>query len=319
MLAVLRNGGGKSIPEHADVGATHVTDDAHGDRRGINEIRGQHDRALARPQLRCATFGLSPALGIDSRGPDGSPLPSCYHNRPLGGRSERAPGRVNPLCQTPDVSVNVAELVADAREHAPDAVALVEPETGRELTWSELDVAVDRIAGGLSGLGLVAGYRVMIALANRIEFVTTYLGVLRARLVAVPVNPRSATGELVRMMADSGARAVIADSGTVTSVRSAAAGMEDALVGADEELRARAAVPHIVVVGAPTVPGESSYAALHEAPPAAPLPGLQDAEALAVLLYTSGTSGRPRAAMLSLRALLANLEQGAALEPPMIG
>ena len=48
------------------------------------------------------------------------------------------------------------------------------------------------------------------------------------------------------------------------------------------------------------------------------MPPLQDPEKLAALLYTSGTSGRPRAAMLTHRALLANIEQVAAVEPPMI-
>ena len=217
------------------------------------------------------------------------------------------------------MTVNLAELLSAARDQAPDAVALVEAETGREVTWAQLDAQVDRVCRGLSELGLVAGYRVMIALANRVEFVTTYLGVLRARLVAVPVNPRSATGELVRMMADCGARAVVADAVTITGVRSAAAGLHDALIGADDELKARAVVPHVVTVGVPTVPGETSYDALLAAGSTEPLAGPQDAEALAVLLYTSGTSGRPRAAMLTHRALLANIEQAAAVEPPMIG
>jgi long-chain acyl-CoA synthetase len=61
--------------------------------------------------------------------------------------------------------------------------------------------------------------------------------------VAVPVNPRSATGELVRMVADSGARVVVGDGATITMLRQAVAGLEDALVGADEELRSRAVVP----------------------------------------------------------------------------
>ena len=51
---------------------------------------------------------------------------------------------------------------------------------------------------------------------------------------------------------------------------------------------------------------------------ARPVPPLQDPEELAALLYTSGTSGRPRAAMLTHRALLANIEQVAQVEPPMI-
>ena len=48
------------------------------------------------------------------------------------------------------------------------------------------------------------------------------------------------------------------------------------------------------------------------------IPPLQDPERPAALLYTSGTSGRPRAAILSHRALLANIEQVARLEPPLM-
>jgi long-chain acyl-CoA synthetase len=215
---------------------------------------------------------------------------------------------------------HLAQLLTRAAAQHPDRVALVEVASGRRVTWAALDAEVDRVARGLNASGLVAGYRVVIALSNRVEFVTTYLGVLRAGLVAVPVNPRSATGELVRMVADCGARLVVADTGTVTTVRQAVAGLEDALVGADEELRRRTVVPRIVVVGALAVPGERTYddllAASASDGPGAPPPG--DPEALAVLLYTSGTSGRPRAAMLSHRALLANIEQAARVDPPML-
>lgn len=212
---------------------------------------------------------------------------------------------------------NVADLLAQAARENPGGVALLEPAGGRRMTWAELDAEADRVAQGLSGLGLVAGHRVMLALTNRIEFVAAYFGALRARLVVVPANPRSATGEVVRMMADCRARVVLADPSTVTTVRSAVAGLEDALVGADEELRARAHVPRVVVVSAPALPGETPYPELVAHDGRVP-PTPEDPEALAVLLYTSGTSGRPRAAMLSHRALAANVEQAAAVEPPLI-
>jgi long-chain acyl-CoA synthetase len=215
------------------------------------------------------------------------------------------------------VTTHLADLLTHAAQESPDRVALVEADSGRRVTWAELDAEVDRVAHGLNAVGLVAGYRVVIAVSNRIEFVTSYLGALRARLVAVPVNSRAATGELVRMIADCGARVVVADQVTVINVRAAVAGLQDALDGADEELRQRTAVPRIVVTGAPTVAGEMSYAELLEAEGASP-PVSNDPEALAVLLYTSGTSGRPRAAMLSHRALLANIEQAAAVEPRML-
>ena len=212
---------------------------------------------------------------------------------------------------------NVAQLLGVAAEREPERIALVEATSGRRVTWRELDTLVDAVAHGLSTLGMVAGHRVAIAVGNRIEFVAAYLGALRARLVAVPVNPRSATGELVRMIADSGARLVFADADTVETVRVAVGGLTEALQGADEETRARASRPHVVAIHAAAKAGEHAWSDL-VAEIGRPTPAPDDPEALAVLLYTSGTSGRPRAAMLSHRALLANIRQVAQVDPPMI-
>jgi long-chain acyl-CoA synthetase len=85
----------------------------------------------------------------------------------------------------------------------------------------------------------------------------------------------------------------------------------------DADLVARATPPVLVVIDEPAQEGELPYAELRSAAPQ-PVPPLLDPEKLAALLYTSGTSGRPRAAMLTHRALLANLEQVASVEPPMI-
>ncbi len=191
---------------------------------------------------------------------------------------------------------DVAELVASGAAEHPDRLAVVEA-GGRSLTWAQLDDEVGRIATGLGVAGVLGGHRVLFAIGNRIEFVTTYLGVLRAQAVAVPVNPGSRPGELARMIADSGARLVVADADTTGALREAVASLETP--------------PRLVVTG------EQSYDDLR-AEPARPVPQLQDPEKLAVLLYTSGTSGLPRAAMLTHRALLANVEQVARVEPQMM-
>ena len=108
------------------------------------------------------------------------------------------------------------------------------------------------------------------------------------------------------MIADSGSRMVVADETALDAVRAALA-----------ELDADAARPAVVVTG--TEPGEGELALDDlRADVVRPVPPLPDPEKLAALLYTSGTSGRPRAAMLSHRALLANIEQVAAVEPPMM-
>ncbi|MFL6004126.1 MAG: class I adenylate-forming enzyme family protein [Nocardioides sp.] len=215
---------------------------------------------------------------------------------------------------------DLATLVAGAAEERPGALAVVEA-GGRSLTWAELEDEVGRIATGLGARGVVAGHRVLLAVGNRLEFVTTYLGVLRAQVVAVPVNPRSTVDELSRLIADSGARLVVADPQTVGAVRDAVAVVHDALEGKgdllDPDLVSRAVPPLIVVIGEPALEGELAHDRLRSAD-ARPVPPLPDPEKLAALLYTSGTSGRPRAAMLTHRALLANLEQVAAVDPPMI-
>ena len=209
---------------------------------------------------------------------------------------------------------NVADLLTRACVEEPGKTALSEAATGRSVTWAGLDDLVQRVVQGLADAGMVAGYRVMIAAGNSIEFVAAYLGVLRAGMVAVPVNPRSVTGELVRVLVDSGTRMVVADAHTVTTVRAAVQGLGEAMVDAGLEPSTR---PRIVTVGTTLEPGERGWEQLVSRSGRA-TPVRPDPEGLAVLLYTSGTSGRPRAAMLSHRALLANVEQVAVAEPPMI-
>ncbi len=214
--------------------------------------------------------------------------------------------------------------MVSAAAECPDRLALVEV-GGRSLTWAQLDEEVGRVATGLGRAGLVAGMRAMIVLGNRLEFVTCYLGALAAQVVAVPVNPGSTAYELARMLADSGARLVVADGGTAPAVREAFEMLAAAREGRplaegelEDDLMERARDPRLVVIGDAAHPGsDASYAQLVAEPPG-PRPLLQDPEKLAVLLYTSGASGRPRGAMLTHRALVANIEQVAAVQPPMM-
>jgi long-chain acyl-CoA synthetase len=100
---------------------------------------------------------------------------------------------------------------------------------------------------------------------------------------------------------------VVADPTALPALRAARAALDDG----------DGSPPRTYVVGAEPAGGEHSFADLVAARPQ-PVPPLPDPEKLAALLYTSGTSGRPRAAMLTHRALLADIEQVAAVEPPMI-
>jgi long-chain acyl-CoA synthetase len=215
----------------------------------------------------------------------------------------------------------VADLVALAAVRDGDRNALVEA-SGRRLTWADLDSEVDRVATGLGDVGVLAGQRVLLAMDNRVELVTTYLAALRAQLVAVPVNPRAKVEELAWMIADSGARLVVADSAAVAEVRAARVLVREALAGSrdvlDDEVVRRAREPRLVVVDSePQSADELAFDTLR-ATEARPLLTRPDPETLACLLYTGSTVDLPRAAMLTHRALLANIEQTAAVRPAMV-
>lgn len=172
---------------------------------------------------------------------------------------------------------NLADLIAARAAERPDVVALVEAGVRRaELTWAQLDDRVEAVAAGLTALGLLAGQRVALLGVNSAAFVVAYFGALRAGIVAVPLNPRSTPGEVANTLADSGARVLLTDGDL------APAGVRT-LPLSTAGLDALAVEP--VLVSSP-----------------------RDLESLAVLLYTAGTSGRPKAAMLTHRALLAHVE-----------
>lgn len=220
-------------------------------------------------------------------------------------------GRPSSAASTVD---NLADLVRIQAAAHPDHTALIEGvDAARTCSWAELDELVERCAAGLAALGLLAGHRVCLCLDTGIDFVVAYLGALRAGLVAVPANPRAATGELVRQLVDSNSRIVVADSVTVDTVRAAVAGVREAI----NDMGGSVAAPTNVVAGVPSLAGETSFEELLN-PGRTPVVTPHDRERLAVLLYTSGTSGAPQGAMLTHRALLANLDQVAAIQPPVM-
>ena len=184
----------------------------------------------------------------------------------------------------------------------------------QHVTWSQLDGLVDELARGLSQLGAVAGHRVAISMLNRIELVTSYLAALRGGWIAVPINPTSTPTEVAAVLADSGSRVCFADPATIDAVREAvrtsAVGRQP---GRDAEPLAGTPLPTVIVVDGQPLSGERGYGDVAAA--GADVVSPKDHEALAVLVYAAGTNGRARAAMLSHRALIANIDQAARTRP----
>ncbi|MGI5145833.1 AMP-binding protein [Plantactinospora sp. CA-294935] len=198
-------------------------------------------------------------------------------------------------------AVTLADRVRLAAASRPDRPALLWPDG--VLSWAELDSAVDRVAAALRGrvAGPADGHpaRVAIALPNSPDFAVAFFGAQRAGLVAVPVNPALTGPELRHILADSAAGVLIC----TEQVRAAVDGVRAELPALTE---LHTALPE---PGPRVVPGGDP----------ADGPIRTDPEAVAVLLYTSGTTGEPKGAMLSHRALLANHEQLDRISPPVVG
>lgn len=200
------------------------------------------------------------------------------------------------------MAVNVSDDLRAAARRDPEGIALVEPRTGRQVTWTEFDQWADRVAQTLLGRGVLAGQRVALVMANGIDLAVAYYGVLRGGLVAVPINPRATPREISRMVEACAPKIVVGDAESITQVRAAETG--DSL---------------IVVHRAAPEEGELRFGALLEqaveSPPVAP----RDPEATAVVLFTSGATGLPRGVVLTHRALIADLDQlEQVAEPPVI-
>jgi 2-furoate---CoA ligase len=164
------------------------------------------------------------------------------------------------------------ELAAYRRPHA-DAVV----EGARRLSYAELHARAQSVAAGLRALGVAKGDRVLIALKNRLEHVVTYWALQTMGGVAAPVNFRLAAGEMRYVLEDSGARLALFEPATAAAVQAAAAG----------------GATRLVFVGGPAPPGTIAFDDL-ERPAAAASPPSVVASDVSLLLYTSGTTGRPK-------------------------
>jgi fatty-acyl-CoA synthase len=173
----------------------------------------------------------------------------------------------------------------------PEAVAVVEPLRGRRLDYRELDRRANRLAHGLSAAcGVARGDRVVVLAHNRSEHFELLFACAKLGALYAPVNWRLAPAEIDAILADADPRALVYDEPCAASAA--------ALVHP---------VPHRVALDEPSAGGhryESLLDSSDAPPPLDPLAiGLEDP---IVVCYTSGTTGRPKGALLSHRQLVFN-------------
>ncbi|HVH63446.1 MAG TPA: AMP-binding protein [Candidatus Dormibacteraeota bacterium] len=159
-----------------------------------------------------------------------------------------------------------------ARELLPPGGQLVLRAGDRHVTREQLKNEAERVAGGLAAQGLAPGDRVGIYAASSLDWVIAYLGVIRAGGVVVAMNPEYHAAEAEHILRDSQPLAVIADAPRAEIART---------------------------LGARIVPLEQLPRA-----GAPPMPALTP-ESPAAILYTSGTTGRPKGAVIDHGAFLA--------------
>jgi acyl-coenzyme A synthetase/AMP-(fatty) acid ligase len=194
---------------------------------------------------------------------------------------------------------NIGAACTDAHLGTPVAerVAMLVDDTAlgpRSLTYAALAERTGRFSGCLRALGVAPGERVLIRLPNCLEYPAVFLGALKAGVVPVPSSTLLTREEVLYLMRDSGAVAVVTD-------RASFATLGDGLAELGH-------VRHALLVG-PGGDAPGGRLAVHDldqaiagAPAAAPHP--TRAEDPAYLVYTSGTSGHPKGVLHAHRALL---------------
>jgi long-chain acyl-CoA synthetase len=177
---------------------------------------------------------------------------------------------------------NLARLLDDTATRYPERIAVVAED--RSLSYSELRRAADRVANELRDRGIRQGDRVALTCPNLAEFTETYFGILKAGAVAVPLNISLRRREIAYQLADSEAVCYVVHTAidAMTTARDAFDDVESCAIWFE--------------IGAGGI----------DRPDTAPFTADRDDEDTAVILYTSGTTGRPKGAELRHRNLRDN-------------
>jgi acyl-CoA synthetase (AMP-forming)/AMP-acid ligase II len=112
-----------------------------------------------------------------------------------------------------------------AAQRWPDKVAV--RAEGRSLTYGQLDVAADRVAGALAAMGVTGGDRVGLYLNKTVEAVAAIYGILRAGAAYVPLDPDAPPARCALIAEDCALAALVADEGRVRALRDVQAAIPD--------------------------------------------------------------------------------------------
>ncbi|SHV23021.1 acyl-CoA synthetase (AMP-forming)/AMP-acid ligase II [Mycobacteroides abscessus subsp. abscessus] len=164
---------------------------------------------------------------------------------------------------------------------------------GEHITYADLDRRTNQLAAALIALGVRKGDRVAVLLVNSAEFIEVLLGCAKIGAITVPLNVRLAAPEIGYILADSGADVLIFHEPLAAQATTAVT-------------ESRARVRHIVRAGGVPATGELSYDDLISGGTLDAINGDVEGRDPAFIMYTSGTTGRPKGAILTHDNLLWN-------------
>jgi fatty-acyl-CoA synthase len=188
--------------------------------------------------------------------------------------------------------MHAADLLSKRAELTPDRIALVELETGRRFTYVELNSRANRLANYMRDqLGVSKGDRVSILARNSIEYIDLFYGLPKIGAIFAPFNWRLTARELTYMVTDLEPKVLICEPDCVPTLKA---------------MRSEIDVDHFISLRGADIEGAVMYEEVesysHSEPKRPPL----DAESPYCILYTSGTTGYPKGAIIPHRQVLYN-------------
>lgn len=195
--------------------------------------------------------------------------------------------------------LTLGEVLQETNRKFPDHTAFIFLD--QKWTYREFNELASKMANALFDLGLTSGDTVGLYLPNSPQFLIAYYGILRAGMIAVPINPMLTGEDLAFIIKDAQLKAVISPVEAVTTLEQAKT--------ADLQIISTALTGQLDPASNPPTPGVLALEALlANAASVVPEVGI-DQNAIANLQYTGGTTGRSKGAVLTHANLLANAVQ----------
>ena len=203
------------------------------------------------------------------------------------------------------------EYIRNQANAIPDKIAL--SFYGYDMTYKELDEAIDRFAWGLGNLGLEKGERVALFLGNSPQFVISYFGTLRAGGIVVALNTMFKHAELEYELNDAGAKTLVVQDILFPEVQRAGdkIQLDNVIITSLKDYRAEKPtlpLPPEMENSKLTFPDTLDFLEFLSGAHKRPLPEISDLkEEIALLQYTGGTTGLPKGAIITHHHLAHNV------------